>query len=102
MAIQPSWAGNNPLLHEARHFSRLPDRKEASSLLEQLATAPCPFTPGSADRPLALYGAGNLGRLARDFLRSPGFRSSWSSTATPGGWRTARTGPEHGCCIPTT
>jgi hypothetical protein len=41
-------------------------------LLADLATAPCPFFSALADVPLALYGAGNLGRLARDFLEAVG------------------------------
>jgi FkbM family methyltransferase len=42
------------------------------SLLTELATAPCLFGPVPANKPLAIYGAGNLGRLARDFLRAVG------------------------------
>ena len=41
-------------------------------LLAELATAPCDFAPAKADAPLALYGAGNLGRLARDFFKAVG------------------------------
>lgn len=40
--------------------------------MAELATAPCPFAPVPADRPLALYGAGSLGRLARNHLKSVG------------------------------
>jgi FkbM family methyltransferase len=41
-------------------------------MLADLTTAECPFAPAPADMPLALYGAGNLGRLARDFLNAVG------------------------------
>lgn len=58
--------------HHARSFSRTPNTSEALRLLAGLAQAPCPFSPASASMPLALYGAGNLGRLARDFLKSVG------------------------------
>ncbi|MGH6683957.1 MAG: FkbM family methyltransferase [Pseudolabrys sp.] len=58
--------------HKARSFSELPDAEWATGLLADIADAPCPFAPVKADRPLALYGAGNLGRLARDFLKAVG------------------------------
>jgi FkbM family methyltransferase len=61
----------NPL-HAARSFRCPPDRDRAVSLLAELATARCAFSPPSPDGPLALYGAGNLGRLARDHLRAVG------------------------------
>src|SRR5438552_9283042 len=58
------------LPHKARLFTALPGPAEATPLLAEIATAPCPFTPVTTDAPLALYGAGNLGRLARDFLKT--------------------------------
>jgi len=60
------------LRHKARTFSALPDPAAAGALLAEIATAPCPFAAVPADAPLALYGAGNLGRLARDFLIAVG------------------------------
>jgi FkbM family methyltransferase len=59
-------------LHNARSFRRAPDAGESASLLAEIATAPCSFGPAPADLPLALYGAGSLGRLAREFLRATG------------------------------
>jgi FkbM family methyltransferase len=41
-------------------------------LFAELATVPCRFAPALPDQPLALYGAGNLGRLARAFLNAVG------------------------------
>ena len=58
--------------HKARSFNDPPNAAQAASLLAELATAPCPYSAVSADKPLALYGAGNLGRLARDFLKTVG------------------------------
>ena len=58
--------------HKARSFTALPGIDDAPELLAQIAAAPCPFAPATADAPLALYGAGNLGRLARDFLKAVG------------------------------
>jgi len=60
------------LPHQARSFSALPGADRAAVLLGEIATAPCPFGPAPADAPLALYGAGDLGRLARDFLQDVG------------------------------
>ncbi|MFZ0068230.1 MAG: hypothetical protein WAK90_18860, partial [Pseudolabrys sp.] len=61
-----------PLPHKARSFPDLPGLREAPTLLDELATAACSYAPVPADRPLALYGAGNLGRLARNFLKTVG------------------------------
>jgi FkbM family methyltransferase len=58
--------------HRARSLDALPGVKDAAVLLEELAAGECLFGPVAADRPLALYGAGNLGRLARDFLTTVG------------------------------
>lgn len=69
--IHPLPAGA-PLLHKARQFSGLPNLHQAPLLLAELATASCAFSPVLADAPLSLYGAGNLGRLARDFLKTVG------------------------------
>jgi FkbM family methyltransferase len=73
MAINSPRSSENLLLHKARLFDRLPNIDEIPVLLAALARAPCPFAPVSADKPLVLYGAGNLGRLARDFLKAVGF-----------------------------
>jgi len=60
------------LPHKARSFAGPPDQRQASALLEEIIDGPPAGGPVSADRPLALYGAGNLGRLARDFLKAVG------------------------------
>ena len=72
MATLPLRSSESPLLHEARAFGRPPGLGECQALLTSLAQAPCGFGPVPASRPLALYGAGNLGRLARDFLKAVG------------------------------
>jgi FkbM family methyltransferase len=41
-------------------------------MLADLSTVECPFSAAPPDMPLALYGAGSLGRLARDFLKAVG------------------------------
>lgn len=58
--------------HKARSFAELPDADAASRFLGEIAAAPCTFSPVPMDRPVALYGAGSLGRLARDFLTGVG------------------------------
>ena len=58
--------------HKARSFATLPSPDEAQALLADVATAPCRFAPVTAEGPLGLYGAGDLGRLARDFLKAVG------------------------------
>lgn len=64
------------LPHQARTFAELPRRDRAASLLAGIATAPCGFSPVPADKPIALYGAGKLGLLARDFLKAVGHDSA--------------------------
>src|SRR5215467_8917587 len=59
-----------PLPHRARSFPGLPGLREARLLLDELAAETSYCAPVPADRPLALYGAGNLGRLARSFLNT--------------------------------
>lgn len=61
-----------PSLHRGRSFKQLPGPDSAIALMEELATATCPFSPASAGVAVALYGAGNMGRLARDFLDAVG------------------------------
>src|SRR5690606_33921472 len=60
------------LKHRSRTFPAPPSPDQALSLLADIAAPPCDFSPVAADKPLALCGAGNLGRLARDFLRIVG------------------------------
>jgi FkbM family methyltransferase len=48
----------------------LPGARQAEALLSELADVSCTIGPIAADRPLTLYGAGNLGRLARDYLKT--------------------------------
>ena len=71
-SIDSSSCSETPLPHKARSFGYLPSPDSAASLLAELATAPCPYSPVLADMPLALYGAGNMGRFARDFLKTVG------------------------------
>ncbi len=58
--------------YRARSFDALPNLDQSLALLDAIAEAPCPCGPVPADKPIALYGAGNLGLLARDFLSAVG------------------------------
>jgi FkbM family methyltransferase len=68
MAVRTFRTGDSPCLHELRSFDCAPDPQQALSLLTQLAADQRRLAVPAVDRPLALYGAGNLGRLAREFL----------------------------------
>lgn len=59
-------------VHQARSFPALPGATRAAFLLAELAVTPCAFAPVGAEKPLALYGAGDMGRLARDFFALAG------------------------------
>jgi len=58
--------------YSRRSFDRVPTRTEARALLQQLASEDCLAAPVSPDAPLVIYGAGNFGRMALDFLRDVG------------------------------
>ena len=77
-------------------------KRRGRSLLADLANAPCQFAPAPVDRPLALYGAGNLGRLARDFLkrRSAHDFVDGHRPRRPAARATIRIGGTRGFCIP--
>ncbi|ATX78639.1 methyltransferase, FkbM family [Mariprofundus aestuarium] len=47
---------------------QLPDREEAIALLHELVRTPPVVTPRAVDRPLVLYGAGNLGKMAKAYF----------------------------------
>ena len=52
---------------QIKHF-HLPDVQQACELMRIISAAKSVYHPRKIDRPLALYGAGDLGRLARKFL----------------------------------
>lgn len=51
-----------------RNFNFLPDYEQAKALLQQLAEQSAPDPARLVDRPLMLYGAGNLGRMAKNYF----------------------------------
>jgi FkbM family methyltransferase len=72
MAAKFLSSGGHRAPHKARSFSYAPDSEGAATLLAELATAPCAFAPVTPNSSLALYGAGSLGLLAREFLTAVG------------------------------
>lgn len=76
MAVDSHGCSEIPLLltrpHKARSLTDLPGPRRATQLLDEIANAECIYGPVPPDAPLALYGAGNLGALARDFLKFVG------------------------------
>lgn len=72
MAARFLSSGEHRTLHKARSFSYAPDAEGAAALLAELATAACAYAPVTPDSSLGLYGAGNLGLLAREFLTAVG------------------------------
>lgn len=72
LQMRASTAADPSSSHKARLFDSPPDVSHGFDLLDELAAPRCTFGPVPADRTLALYGAGNLGRLARAFLRAVG------------------------------
>jgi FkbM family methyltransferase len=60
------------MLDNIYRFEALPDREQAQALLSRIVAA-CPYiAPPVTDKPVYLYGAGNLGRLAWDYLKKIG------------------------------
>lgn len=49
-------------------FAELPTVSEAHNLLERILGADVNLSPRAVDKPLVLYGAGNLGRMAKEYF----------------------------------
>jgi FkbM family methyltransferase len=58
--------------YRARHFAAPPSSAEALRLLDEIATSKTEFPTVPTSLPLALYGAGNLGQMAKEFLAEVG------------------------------
>ena len=66
-----------------KKFVRAPDPAAASALLRDLAARPWPSVPRQIDKPLVLYGAGNLGKMARVYLERVGVEFLYVVDANP-------------------
>ncbi|UVC07549.1 FkbM family methyltransferase [Rhizobium sp. TH2] len=58
--------------YRARHFAAPPSTAEALRLLDEIAASRTDFPTLPTNLPLALYGAGNLGQMAKEFLAEVG------------------------------
>jgi FkbM family methyltransferase len=58
----------NKILFTSAETPHALDPSKASELLATLLSKPFTGTPRRVDKPLVLYGAGNLGRMAKDYL----------------------------------
>lgn len=72
MGERRTLAGNDAGRVTIRRLPGLPDAAAARQLLGEIAAARVSLSPVRTDQPIALYGAGNLGRMARDFLDAVG------------------------------
>lgn len=48
-------------------WEKSPNAKESQQLLQLIASEECKFFPRQVDKPLILYGAGNLGQMAKEY-----------------------------------
>jgi FkbM family methyltransferase len=72
MAERRTSAGQDAGRVAARHFPDVPDAAAARRLLEEIAAPKIELAPFATGAPIAIYGAGNLGRMAREFLDTVG------------------------------
>jgi len=59
-------------LTATRDFFQLPNRAYAGALLHEIAKSPANPEPRRVDKPLGLYGAGDMGQMARAYLERIG------------------------------
>ena len=71
-AAATSSVRESALPHRARAIEGLPGSGEVATLLTELATDTCAYAPVAVDRPFAIYGAGKMGVLARDYFMTLG------------------------------
>lgn len=53
-------------------YTKLPNRKVAHQLLHEIVKRPVSFVPRKVDKQLVLYGAGNLGKMAKKYFERLG------------------------------
>ncbi len=64
-------------------YAKAPDRKIARQLLHEIAKRPVSFVPRKVDKPLILYGAGNLGKMAKEYFEKLGIPFLFVVDANP-------------------
>ena len=64
-------------------YEKAPDRKVARHLLREIAIKPVSFTPRKVDKQLILYGAGSLGKMAKEYFERLGIPFLFVVDANP-------------------
>ncbi|MCX9014411.1 MAG: FkbM family methyltransferase [Candidatus Methanoperedens sp.] len=64
-------------------YTKAPNRKVARQLLHKIAKRPISFVPRKVDKPLILYGAGNLGKMAKEYFEKLGIPFLFVVDANP-------------------
>lgn len=64
-------------------FEHSPDIDSAKQILQQLVQKPIICAPRKVDKPLVLYGAGNLGRMARQYFEKTGISFKYVVDSNP-------------------
>ncbi len=64
-------------------YEKAPDRKVARYLLHKIAKKPVSFIPRKVDKPLILYGAGSLGKMAKEYFERLGIPFLFVVDANP-------------------
>lgn len=64
-------------------FDRSPDIEDAVDILRQIAQKPICVGPRKVDKPLALFGAGNLGRMASQYFAKLGISFDFVVDSNP-------------------
>jgi FkbM family methyltransferase len=64
-------------------YAKVPDRKIARQLLHEIAKRPISFVPRKVDKQLILYGAGNFGKMAKEYFERLGISFLFVVDAKP-------------------
>lgn len=64
-------------------YAKAPDRTVARQLLREIAKRPVTFTPRKVNKPLILYGAGSLGKMAKEYFERLGIPFLFVVDASP-------------------
>lgn len=64
-------------------FEHSPDIERAKQILQQLIQKPITCAPRKVDKPLVLYGAGNLGRMAKQYFEKIGIPFKYVVDSNP-------------------
>jgi FkbM family methyltransferase len=74
--------GKEPEIAQVK-YAKAPDRKAARELLRKIAKNPVFFVPRKVNKPLILYGAGSLGKMAKEYFERLGIPFLFVVDANP-------------------